>query len=360
MLCSSNYGIPFGICVSHLYATDLFYFTGAGSSGSGASRKGKKIKRTSHKKSKFYREQAGSEHEDIEIDEEETYYRLTSLNTVLGLSPSDYITMRNLISFDPPRTASVSVFWKKEQELIFREVYEQLENPVCPQKALEVARLQRKDHTKEAAMICEHLGLDSLIEQHCNYNIKLVQQFFATLVIGAGPNIPLTWMTNNQVCRSDFVRFSQLLGYPFIAVNEPAGARMHSEHDVYDKEEMAPLYINDTYLPGKSRGLSRLYNTLLRIFRNNIAPEIGNLDDIRGGLINLLVYARRIKRAMDEGEDLDELETVDVMDFIFREIKHCIQGRHVPVYAPYVMMLLIDVAHVSPTDGCEKHIVSYI
>ena len=34
--------------------------------------------------------------------------------------------------------------------------------------------------------------------------------------------------------------------------------------------------------------------------------------------------------------------------------------QHVPVYAPYVMMLLIDVAHVSPTDGCEKHILSYI
>ena len=54
-----------------------------------------------------------------------------------------------------------------------------------------------------------------------------------------------------------------------------------------------------------------LYNTLLRIFRNSIAPEIGNLDDIRGGLVNLMVYARRIKRAMDDDEDLDELEPFD-------------------------------------------------
>ena len=68
---------PLGICVSHLYASYLFYFTGTGSSGSGASRKGKKIKKTSHKRTKFYREPAGSEQEDIEIDEEETYYHLT-------------------------------------------------------------------------------------------------------------------------------------------------------------------------------------------------------------------------------------------------------------------------------------------
>ena len=123
---------------------------------------------------------------------------------------------------------------------------------------------------------------------------------------------------------------------------------------------MAPLYLNDTYIPGKSRGLSGMDNTLLRIFKNNIAPEIGNLDDIRGGLVNLMVYARRIKKVEEDGEDLDEPDPIDVMDIIFREIKHCIQGKHVPVYAPYVMNLLIDVAHVSPTVGCVEHIVSYI
>ena len=49
-----------------------------------------------------------------------------------------------------------------------------LENPVCPQKALTVAKLQNDDHTKESALICEKLGLNSLIEHQCDYNIKLV------------------------------------------------------------------------------------------------------------------------------------------------------------------------------------------
>ena len=101
---------------------------------------------------------------------------------MLRLSPTDYVTMRNLITFDPPRTTSSVAFWKKEQQLIFREVYEWLENPMCPQKALDVSRLQCKDHTREAAMICEKLGLNSLIGRQCDYNIKLVQQFFATVV----------------------------------------------------------------------------------------------------------------------------------------------------------------------------------
>ena len=55
---------PLGICVSHLYASYLFYFTGA--SGSGGSGKGKKkVKRVSHKRSRYYREPA-----EFEQDEE--------------------------------------------------------------------------------------------------------------------------------------------------------------------------------------------------------------------------------------------------------------------------------------------------
>src|SRR4051794_11801990 len=106
--------------------------------------------------------------------------------------------------------------------------------------------------------------------------------------------------------------------------------------------------------------LSGLYNTFLRIFRKNIAPEHGNLDAIRGGLINLLVYTHRLKEANDDGEDMDDYEPLDVMDFIFHEIKHCIGERHIPIYAPYVMMLLINKADVSPTDGCVPHKFSYI
>ena len=125
------------------------------------------------------------------------------------------------------------------------------------------------------------------------------------------------------------------------------------------KAELTPLYLNDAFTPGKTYGLTRLFNTILRIFRNNIAPEAGNLDDIRGGLVNLLVYANRVLTGIEEGT-ASELEPLDVMDFIFNEIKECTEGRKVPVYAPYVMILLINDGGASATDGCVEHKVSYI
>ena len=120
--------------------------------------------------------------------------------------------MKDYISYNSPRTSSTEEFWRKEQELIYNEVYMQLEKKVCPQKALEVAKLEAKEYTKRATWITGILGFHALFEVQCNYNIKLVQQFFATLVIGDGPNIPMTWMTGNQRWESDFVRFSQLMG----------------------------------------------------------------------------------------------------------------------------------------------------
>jgi hypothetical protein len=41
---------------------------------------------------------------------------------------------------------------------------------------------------------------------------------------------------------------------------------------------------------GDSYGLRTRYNTLLCLFRENIAPSAGNLDALRGGLVNLLAY----------------------------------------------------------------------
>lgn len=261
------------------------------------------------------------EAEELEQDRRE---HLTDLESILYLNPTDYALMRNYITYDPPMTSACDAFYKKEQELIFNEVYVPFEYKVCPEKAVSVQRLHDMDHTKRATWICEKLGLNNLIERRCDYNVWFVQQFFATLVIGEGPNIPLTWMTNDQRYDSDFVRFAQLLGYPFISVDQQSGSRMHNQNGVYDKEAMAPMYLSATFTPGYLRGLNRLFNTLLRIFRNNIAHEIGNLDAIRGGLVNLMVYAQWIDDAEKIGGDVDNIQPIDVMDFIFREIKECI------------------------------------
>ncbi|KAM0923776.1 hypothetical protein ACQ4PT_005302 [Festuca glaucescens] len=296
--------------------------------------------------------------EDVEL-EQDRRERLTNLTTVLNLGLKDYRRMRKYISYDPPRISFSAEFYKNEQQLIFKEVYQRFAHAVCPQKPLNFSVLEDKEHTRVAAKICNHLGLSNLIERKCDYNIKLVQQFFATLVIGKEENIPLTWMTGDRRCESDFSRFANLLGYDFISAEDPCGARMHTPGVAPLKAEMTPLYLSDAFTPGKTYGLNRLFNTLLCIFRNNIAPEARNLDDIRGGLVNLLVYANRVLTGIEEGTAA-ELEPLDVMDFIFNEIKECIEGRKVPVYAPYIMILLINDGGASATAGCVEHKVSYI
>ena len=101
-----------GICVSHLYATYLCYFTGAGGSDGQRKGKGKKgVKQVSHKRTKYYKEFSEAEHdEEQEYDEADLYARLTNLQTVLNLSPSEYTIMRNLISFDHPKTSALESF----------------------------------------------------------------------------------------------------------------------------------------------------------------------------------------------------------------------------------------------------------
>jgi hypothetical protein len=86
-----------------------------------------------------------------------------------------------------------------------------------------------------------------------------------------------------------------------------------------------------------SYGLKTRYNILLCLFHENIAPSEGNLDAIRGGLVNLLAYSHEVSVA---GQEV-EVEPVDIMDFIYKETYDVvITKKKNPVYVPYIMVLL--------------------
>ena len=120
-----------------------------------------------------------------------------------------------------------------------------------------------------------------------------------------------------------------------------------------NKNTMAPLYETSTFVPGNQTGLGLLPNILLRIFRSNIAPHAGNEDEIRGALVNLLVYAHKVHLK-------EEKRPVDVMNFIYEEIYECIHARKSPPYAPYVMILLISKGGVTRSEGTTEHKLGYI
>ena len=100
-----------------------------------------------------------------------------------GLSPEDYFSMREFISYQSQRTSDHIHFWTKEQELIYFEYYSKLTRfKVCAQKALDFNKLKDDEYSSVAAGIMNKMGLRHLLGVKCNYNVELVQQFYATLV----------------------------------------------------------------------------------------------------------------------------------------------------------------------------------
>jgi hypothetical protein len=122
------------------------------------------------------------------------------------------------------------------------------------------------------------------------------------------------------------------LGYEYGGANDTSyGKRMHVEGD---------------FEPGKAKGLKLLYNILLRIFRENIVLSSGNEDDIRGALVDLLLYSHRICR---HGDEEPPLAPLDVVDFIYKEMYLCmLDVKKEPIYAPFIMKLILQKAPTCP------------
>jgi hypothetical protein len=168
---------------------------------------------------------------------------------------------------------------------------------VCPQKTIDFAHLNKHAYFEEALWITEKLGLHPLMKINQDYNISLVHQFFATVVFGEGEDIPMTWMLGNDICRSSFWEFAGHLGYAFAGATTASGLRMHIEGVAYDKKTLKPLYgklassaKRKEIVLGDAYGFKTRYNILLCLYHETIAPSAGNLDAIRGGLVNLLAY----------------------------------------------------------------------
>jgi hypothetical protein len=236
-------------------------------------------------------------------------------------------------------------FHRREQDLICTELYAKITHKVCPQKVVDFEHLRKSEYFKEALWIIGKLGFHPLMQLKQDFNILLVHQFFATLVFGDGEELPMTWMTGDQVVQSNFIEFAKELGYSFKGNHEPSGARMHLYGVAHDKKVLAPFYGKLTkdaidqgkkIVVGDSYGLRTRYNLLIHLFCENIAPGAGNLDALCGGLVNILAYSHEV---FCKGEEA-QVDPIDVMDFIHREMYECILSKKAPVYAPYVMRLI--------------------
>jgi hypothetical protein len=149
--------------------------------------------------------------------------------------------------------------------------------------------------------------------------------------------VGFTWMSHEVRKSSTIARFGKLLGYRFDGIHSPRGAHMHLDTTEYNKRKIQCLY-GPGGKAGETANLLPLYDILLRMFRANISPSGGNNDSIRGGLVHLLHHALL---AFEAGRECEGME-IDVMHFIFSEIKIAMLDKKIPPYAPYIMRLILD------------------
>jgi len=155
------------------------------------------------------------------------------------------------------------------------------------------------------------------------------------------------------------VEFGRCLGYEFRGANSPVGKRMHVEGTTYNKRRLSPIYSNAKSV-GTNQDLLPTFNILLRMVRLNLAPQAGNVDAIRGGLVNLLYHAYKVLKAGPECQG----QEVDVMDFIKCEMHWAIFEHKNPLYAPYIMKLIllkapnVDVSRLTKHAKGTLHILS--
>jgi len=277
----------------------------------------------------------------------------------------DFIPWRLAFTNEGERDPELdSCFYHVEQEVLYKEVYCKLgKHKVCPMQPIDFEHLEKQQaYFGGAVAVVEALGLRPLMEIQSDYNIHMIHQFYSTVVFDKTPDRGMTWMCGNHKLSANFHDFADALEhdghrYGFASSTRASGNRMHIQGAAYDKDEMSDLYAEDGVI-GSTTGLLPVYDILLRMFRHTIAPSGGNNNEIRGGLVNLMVYAHNV---FMEDDPQENAFPIDVMDFIFHEIYDAVIGRKVPPYAPYIMKLIKtkfpfgdhDVLNPDAALGCD-------
>ena len=160
---------------------------------------------------------------------------------------------------------------------------------VRPMQPISMAHLRSKVEFAEAVEVTGKLGLHHLMGLQCHYNVTLLKQFYATLVINGDEARTMKWMPGNVYCTATFREFGELLGYDFKDIHRPSGIRLHGPERI-SKDRLASLYGSkgDTR---ENHGLLPLYDLLVRIFREHIAPSGSNNDSLWSSCGSSIVYS---------------------------------------------------------------------
>ncbi|KAK1604765.1 hypothetical protein QYE76_028438 [Lolium multiflorum] len=255
--------------------------------------------------------------------------------SVKNLQYLEYKELRDVNPYLTPRNNRVTDkrFHNKTQEEIFYEVYVSFKKGVAPQHAIDTGKMAASTYFQEAYAMCGEFGLYPIMELNKDYDVGLIQQFYATVHFQSDEAKTFRWMSHERLLESNLAKFGSALGYPRFPGIDENGWRCHDSSFAQTREVLEPLYIKGWGIPGKSADLLPTWDIMLRVYRETIGPKGGNLDELHLYEVDLMAnsFAKR-----GTGERLD------VMDYIYHEMWSCVMEKKLPAFAPYIMKLIED------------------
>ncbi|KAK1649515.1 hypothetical protein QYE76_067320 [Lolium multiflorum] len=224
-------------------------------------------------------------------------------------------------------------FHNKSQEEIFYEIYVTFKKGIVTQHSIDTAKMAATRYFDEAYALCGEFGLYPIMELNKDYDVGLIQQFYATVHFEQDEARTFRWMTHETLLEANLASFGDALGYPRSPVVNANGWRSHDSSFAHTKEVLEPLYIKGWGVPGKSADFLPTWDIMLRVYRETIGPKGGNLDELHTYEVDLMANSHA---KQGTGEKLD------VMDYIYNEMWTCVMEKKLPLFAPFIMKLIED------------------
>ncbi|KAK1685228.1 hypothetical protein QYE76_046076 [Lolium multiflorum] len=244
--------------------------------------------------------------------------------SVKNMQYLEYKELRDINPYLTPRSNRVGDkrFHNKTQEEIFYEVYVPFKKGVAPQHAIDTGKMAASRYFEEAYAMCGEFGLYPIMELNKDYDVGLIQQFYATVHFESDEARTFRWMSHERLLESNLAKFGSALGYPRYPGIDANGWRCHDSSFAQTREVLEHLYIKGWGIPGKSADLLPTWDIMLRVYRETIGPKGGNLDELHLYEVDLMANSFAKKGT---GERLD------VMDYIYHEMWSCVMEKKLPL-----------------------------
>jgi hypothetical protein len=195
---------------------------------------------------------------------------------------------------------------------------------IAPHRDLDLEYISGNASFPQVYSVLEDMGLIRFVSYNRAYNEDLILQFYATAYFENDFARSFKWRSGNRVLSGSMIDLAAITGYEFFPEPEDSYATVvqHSRN----KQALAFAYSSGGTI-GRTKGMLPLYHALRQIFRVSLSPKAGSSDEFWGTAIDLLVYAH-------------ERTKIDVLDFMFEEMRACVFEKKAGVYAPFIQALI--------------------